>query len=43
MKYSKPELVLVGSAISTIEAGTAKFGDCEDGPIQSPGVYQIDE
>jgi hypothetical protein len=44
MKYQKPELVSMGSAITTIQASLTKSGeDLDNGEIFSPPVYRSDE
>jgi hypothetical protein len=44
MKYQKPELVLMGPAITAIQAGLTKsVGDPDNPDILSDPVYRADE
>jgi hypothetical protein len=43
MKYQKPEVVLNGTAINSIEAGLDKGIDNEDSRMLSTPAYRADE
>jgi hypothetical protein len=47
MKYSKPEIVLVGSAVEAIQSSLVKGGEPGDamgqGDQTNPSAYQADE